>query len=107
MAKKVLGPEQLENIKSITQGANAIESLLKQIPKDDKSVQSIKTLHGILSAIKGDFKPLGAIIGMEGAKRFATKMLIDPEKQNIMKRVIDASKNNSLQQASILAKELI
>lgn len=107
LAKKVLGPEQLENIKSITKGAEAIESLLKQIPKDEKSVQSIKLLHGVFSLIKGDFKPMAAIIGMEGAKRLATKMLIDPEKQHLMKKLINASKNNSLQQASMIAKELI
>jgi hypothetical protein len=107
LARKVLGPEQLENIKAINKGADAIESLLKQIPKNDKSVQSLKILHGLVSLIKGDWKPMGAILSLEGAKRLATKMLIDPKKQNTMKRLINAAKNNAGQQAAILAQELV
>jgi hypothetical protein len=107
LAKKVLGPQQLENIKTITKGADAIESLLKQIPKDEKSVQSLKILHGLVSLLKGDYKPLATIMSFEGAKRLATSLLIDPEKQNTMKRLINASKNNSALQATILAQELV
>jgi hypothetical protein len=107
LAKKVLGPEQLQNIKSISKGAQAIESLLKQIPKTDKSIQELKLLsafHSLL--VHGNKSPLAAFIGLEGAKRLSTSLLIDPEKQNIMKRIIVAAKNNSPQQAGILAQEL-
>lgn len=107
LAKKVLGPEPLANIKSITQGAEAIESLLKQIPKNDKSIQSLKILEGLRSLFTGDYRPLAAIITLEGAKRLATSLLTNPERQNIMKRIITAAKNNSPQQAMILAQELI
>ncbi len=55
----------------------------------------------------GDFRTLGAIIGMGAAKSLATKLLIDPNKQNIMKKLITASKNNSRDQAVILAQELL
>ena len=107
LAKKVLGPEPLANIKSITEGAGAIDSLLKQIPKSDKSIQSLKILEGLRSLFTGDYRPLAAIITLEGAKRLATSLLTNPEKQNIMKRIITASKNNAPQQAVILAQELI
>lgn len=107
LAKKVLGPEQLENIKSITKGADAIESLLKKIPKNDKSTQELKLLSALGALfIHGRKEPLAAFIGLEGAKRLSTKLLTDPNKQNIMKRLIIAAKNNSAQQAAILAQEL-
>lgn len=107
LAKKVLGPQQVQNIKSINQGAQSIESLLKQIPKTDKSIQSLKILEGIRSLLSGDYRPLAALITMEGARRLSTSLLTDPEKQNIMKKIISAAKNNSSQQAAILAHELI
>lgn len=107
LAKKVLGPEQLQNIKSITKGADAIESLLKQIPRNDKTIQSLKLLEGVRSLITGDFKTLGAIITMDAAKRLSTKLLTDPDAQNIMKKIITSARNNSPQQAMILAQELV
>ena len=107
LAKKVLGPEQVQNIKSISEGAQAIESLLKQIPKNNKDIKSLKYLEGIRSVLTGDYRPLAAIIGMEAAKRWATTLLVNPEKQNRMKRLIVAAKNNSPQQAAILAQELV
>lgn len=107
VAKKVLGPEQVKNIRSITEGASAIESLMKQIPKSDKSIQSLKILEGIRSIFTGDYKPLAAIIGLEAAKRFSTSLLIDPEKQNMMKKLIVSAKNNAPQQAAIIAEEML
>jgi len=107
LAKKVLGPEQVKNIQSISEGAQAIESLLKQISKTDKSIQSLKILEGVRSLLSGDYRPLAAIITLEGARRLSTKLLTDPGKQHIMKRIITAAKNNSPQQAAILAQELI
>lgn len=107
LAKKVLTPEVTKNIKSISEGAQAIESLIKQIPKNDKTIQSLKYLEGIRSILTGDYRPLASLIGMEAAKRWATTLLIDPQKQNRMKRLIIAAKNNSPQQASIIAQELI
>ena len=107
LAKKVLGPEQLKNIDTINKGAQSIESLLKQVHKSDKSIQSLKILEGVRALLSGDFKPLGAVITMEGAKRLATDFLINPKKQNLMIKVINAAKNNSPQQAAILAQELI
>lgn len=107
LAKKVLGPEQLKNINSISEGAQAIESLLKQIPKTDKSIQSLKILEGVRSLISGDYRPMAALLTLEGARRLSTSLLTDPEKQNIMKRIITAAKNNSPQQAAILAQEFI
>lgn len=107
LARKVLGPEPLENIKSITKGAEAIDSLLKQIPKTDSSFQSLKILEGLKSLFNGDYKTLGSIITLESAKKLATSLLTDPEKQNIMKKIIVAAQNNAPQQAMILAQELI
>lgn len=108
LAKKALGQEQLNNIKSISEGAQSIESLLKQIPKNDKSIQELKLLSSIHSLlVHGNKAPLAAFIGLEGAKRISTSLLIDPEKQNIMKKLINAAKNNSSEQAAILANELI
>ena len=107
LAKKVLGPQQLENIKVINNGAEAIESLLKQIKPADKTSSAIKVLEGVRALLTGSYKTLGAIISIEAAKRLSTKLLIDPKKQNIMKRLITAAKNNSKQQAVILAQELV
>ena len=107
LAKKVLGQEQLRNIKSINQGAQSIESLLKQIPKTDKSIQSLKILEGFRSLLTGDYRPMAALLTLEGARRLSTSLLVDPKKQNIAKRLIIAAKNNSFQQAAILAQELI
>ena len=107
LAKKVLGPEQVKNIKAISEGAQAIESLIKQIPKNDKTIQSLKLLEGVRAMFSGDYKTLAAVIGLDAAKRLSTKLLIDPESQNIMERIIIAAKNNSPQQAAILAQELI
>lgn len=107
LAKKVLGSEQLKNIKTISEGAQAIESLVKQIPKNDKTIQSLKLLEGMRAMFSGDYKTLGAVIGLDAAKRLSTKLLIDPEAQNIMERIIIAAKNNSSQQAAILSQELI
>lgn len=106
LAKKVLGPEQVKNIKSISEGAQAIESLLKQIPKTDKSIQSLKFLEGIRSLFTGDYRPLAALFGLEGSKRYATSLLFDPKKQNQMKRLITAAKNNSPQQAAIIIQDI-
>lgn len=107
LAKKVLTPEVTKNIKTISDGAQTIESLLKQIPKSDKSMQTIKILESVRSLLTGDYKPLAAVITLEGAKRLATSLLIEPNKQNIMKKIITAAKNNSPQQAAILAQELV
>lgn len=107
LAKKVLGPEQVKNIQAITEGAQAIESLLKQIPKSDKSMKNLKILEGLRSLFTGDYRPLAAIVGMEGAKKIATSLLIDPNKQNQMKKIIKAAKNKSLQQVGIFAQEMI
>lgn len=107
LAKKVLGPEQVKNIQTISDGAQAIESLLKQIPKNDKTIQSLKLLEGVRALFTGDYKTLGAVITMDAAKRLFTKLLTDPDAQNIMKRIIIAARNNSPQQAGILAQELI
>lgn len=107
LAKKVLGPDQVKNIKTINEGAQAIESLLKQIPKNDKTIQSLKLLEGVRALFTGDYKTLGAVITMDAAKRLSTKLLTDPDAQNIMKRIIIAARNNSPQQAGILAQELI
>jgi hypothetical protein len=107
LAKKVLGPEQLENIKTITKGADAIESLLKQIKPADKTSKAIKTLEGIRAFVTGDWKTLGVLMGLGAAKSLSTKLLTDPKSQNIMKKLIIAAKNNSAQQAAILAQELV
>jgi hypothetical protein len=107
LSKKVITPEVTKNIKSISEGAQAIESLLKQIPKNSKDIQSLKYLEGIRSVLTGDYRPLASLIGMEAAKRWATTMLIDPEKQNRMMKLIVAAKNNAPQQAGILAQELV
>jgi hypothetical protein len=107
LAKKVLGPEQVKNIKTIAEGAQAIESLLKQIPKNDKTIQSLKLLEGVRALFTGDYKTLGAIITMDAAKRLSTRLLTDPDAQNIMKRIIIAARNNSPQQAAILVQQLI
>ena len=107
LAKKVLGPERLNNIKSIIKGADSIESLLKQIKHADKTSKAIKTLEGIRALMTGDFRTLGALIGIEGAKNLSITLLIDPSKQNIMRKLIIAAKNSSLQQAVILAQELV
>jgi hypothetical protein len=107
LAKKVLGPEQVQNIMTISEGAQAIESLLKQIPNNDKTIQSLKILEGIRAFFTGDFKTLGGIITLDAAKRLATALLTDPNKQNVMKKLIVAAKNKSLEKASILAQELV
>ena len=107
LAKKVLGPEQLENIKTINKGAEAIESLLKQIPKADQSSKMIKSLEAARAFFTGSWKTLGALMAYETARSVATKLLIDPKKQNIAKKLIAAAKNNAPQQAAILAQELV
>ncbi len=107
LARKVLGPEQLENIKTISQGAEAIESLLKQIPNKNQTIASLKILEGIRALFTKDYKTLVGILGYDAAKRLSTNLLTDPSKQNIMKKIIIAAKNNSLQQAMILAQELV
>ncbi len=107
LANKVLGPQQVKNIDTITKGASAIDSLLKQIPKTDRGLQSIKLLSVMQSLFSGNYKPLGALMTMEGAKRIATDMLINPEKQNLAIKMINAAKNNSPQEAAILAQELM
>jgi hypothetical protein len=107
LAKKVLGPEQVQNIKSISDGSQAIESLLKQISKNDKNIQSLKYLESVRAVLTGDYRPLASLIGMEAAKKWATSLLTDPDKQNRMKRLIIAARNNSPQQAAIIAQEMV
>lgn len=107
LAKKVLGSEQLENIKSITEGAEAIGSLLKQLPKNDKTIQSLKILEGVRALLTGDYRTLSGIIGLSAARNLSTRLLTDPSKQNLMKKLIVAAKNNSPQQAAILAQKLV
>jgi hypothetical protein len=108
LAKKVLGQEQVQNIKAISEGAQAIESLLKQIPKVDKGTQEMKFL-GSLGAllIHGNKAPLIALVGLGLAKKLSTALLIDPNKQNTMKKLIVAAKNKSIDKAAILAQELL
>lgn len=107
LAKKVLGPEQLENIKTISKGADAIGSLLKQIPRTNKSVEEVKFLSAIFSLLsQGNAGPMTALIGADEAKKLFTSFLIDPKRQNILKKIIVSSKNNSPQQAAILSQEL-
>lgn len=107
LARKVLGPEQLQNIKSITNGAEAIESLLKQIPKTNKTLVAMEFLAALPSLVNGNYTPMGLVIGYEASKRLATRLLIDPKSQNTMKKLINAAKNNAGQQAAILAQELV
>ncbi len=107
LAKKVLGPEALKNIEYINKGAQAIESMLQKIPSSNKDIQSLKLLGALGSLLSGSYKPLAALISLETTKKLATNILIDPKKQNIMKKIVDAAKNNSPQQAAILAQELI
>ena len=107
LSKKILTPEVTKNIKTISEGSQAIESLLKQIPKNNKDIQSLKYLEGIRAVLTGDYRPLASLIGMEAAKRWATTLLFDPDKQNRMMKLIVAAKNNAPQQAGILAQELI
>jgi len=107
LAKKVLGPEQLENIKTINKGAEAIASLLKQFPSHQKVILGIEAASALYYVITGDYKKAGAIIGIEAARRLGTRMLIDPKTQNTVKKVITAAKNNSPQHAAVLAQELV
>jgi hypothetical protein len=107
LAKKVLGPEQLQNIKSITKGAEAIESLLKQIPKANKAVLAVETLGALHSFLNDNYTPLALIIGYEATKKLATRMLLNPKTQNTVKRIITAAKNNSAHNATVLAQELV
>jgi hypothetical protein len=107
LAKKVLGPQQLENIKTINKGADAIDSLLKQIKPADKTAASLKSLEAARAFFTGSWKTFIALVGFEAAKNLSTKILLDPEKQNIAKKLIVAAKNNSSQQAAILAQELL
>lgn len=107
LAKKVLAPEQLQNIKSITKGAEAIESLLKQIPKPSKTAIAIELLAALTPLVNGNYKPMAIILGYEAARRLATSMIINPKTQNIMKRIITAAKNNSPQNAAALVQELL
>lgn len=107
LARKVLGPERLANIKSITKGADAIESLLKQIPKENKAARALETLGALYSLLNGNYTPLTLIIGYEATRKLATSMLINPKTQMTMKRIITAAKNNAPQNAAILAQELV
>ncbi len=107
LAIKVLGQEQVNNIKTISEGAQAIESLLKQIPAADKTSKAIKALETIRAFVTGSWKTLGVLMGVSAAKSLSTKLLLDPKKQNLMKKLIIAAKNNSPQQAAILAQELV
>ncbi len=107
LATKVLGKEQVDNIQTIIKGSQAIESLLTQIPKSDKNIQTIKFLGAIGSLFSGNYKPLAALVGVEAAKRYATDILINPEKQNRMKKIIVAAQNSAPQQAAILSQELM
>jgi hypothetical protein len=107
LAKTVLGPEQLNNIRTITKGAGDIESLLKQFPAHQKVILGIEAASAIYYVITGDYKKAGAIIGIEAARRLGTRMLINPKTQNTVKRIITAAKNNSPKHAAILAQELV
>lgn len=107
LALKVLGPQQVKNIDTISKGAQYIESMMKQIPKTNKDIQSLKFLASIGSLLKGDIKPLSALISFEAGRRLATDILINPNKQNLMLKIITAAKNNSPQQAAILSQELV
>lgn len=107
LAKKVLGPEQLENIKTINKGAEAIGSLLKQFPSHQKVILGVEAASALYYVINGDYKKAGAIVGIEVARRLGTRMLINPKTQNTVKKIITAAKNNSPQQVAILAQELV
>jgi hypothetical protein len=106
LAKKVLGPEQLENIKAINKGAEAIGSLLKQFPSHQKVILGLEAVSALYYLITGDYKKAGAILGIEAARRLGTRMLINPKTQNTVKKIIEAAKNNSPQHAAVLAQEL-
>lgn len=107
LANKVLGPQQLENIKVISEGAQTIESLLKQLPKSERSTQEMKFLASLGALFfHGNAAPLSALIGWEATKRYATNFLTDPKKQNKFKKIINAAKNKSPSQVRILAGEL-
>jgi len=107
LAKKTLGHEQLENIKTISNGSQAIESLLKQIKPADKTAKMMKAVEATRAFFTGSWKTFASLMGYESAKIIANKFLIDPKKQNIMKKMIVAAKNNSPEQGAILAQELV
>jgi hypothetical protein len=107
LANKILGPEQVNNIKVISEGAQTIESLLKQIPKTDRGSQEMKFLASLGALFfHGNATPLSALVGWEAAKKYATNFLLDPKKQNKFKKLINAAKNKSMSQVRILANEL-
>jgi hypothetical protein len=107
LAKKVLGVEQVKNINSIADGAQSIQSMLKQIPKNSADFQAMKKVSALGSLFTGDLRPIAAMIGWEAARKMSTDILINPDKQNRVKKLINAAKNNSPQAASIIAKDLL
>jgi hypothetical protein len=106
LARKVLGPDQLQNIKTITKGAEAIGSLLKQFPAHQKVIWGVEAATALYYVLTGDYKKAAAIGGIEVARRLGTRMLIDPKTQNTVKKIITAAKNNSPQHVAVLAQEL-
>lgn len=108
LSKQILTPEVTKNIKSISEGAQAIESLIKQIPKSDRSIEQIKFLSSIYALlVHGNKAPILSFVGVEAAKRYSTSLLFDVNKQNRVKKLINSAKNNSPQQAAIIAQEIL
>jgi hypothetical protein len=104
---KVLGPEQLQNIKTINKGADAIESLLKQIKPAGETSKAIRALEAARAFFTGSWKTFTFLMGVEAAKVYSRRMLFNPKAQNTAKKLIDAAKNNAPERAAILAQELI
>ena len=107
LAMKVLGPEQLQNIKTINKGADAIESLLKQIKPAGETSKAIRALEAARAFFTGSWKTFTFLMGVEAAKVYSRRMLFNPKAQNTAKKLIDAAKNNAPERAAILAQELI
>ncbi len=107
LAMKVLGPEQLQNIKTINKGADAIESLLKQIKPAGETSKAIRALEAARAFFTGSWKTFTFLMGVEAAKVYSRRMLFNPKAQNTAKKLIDAAKNNAPERAAILAQELV
>jgi len=106
--ERALGQESAKNIKFITEGADAINNLSKQLTnsKNRSILEGYKTIEALKSVLTGDFKSIAALIGHKFTKDMAAKMLVDPKKQNLIKKIIQSAKDGKSDQAALWARNL-
>lgn len=109
LLEQSLGKSQASNLKKIAESGESIARMKDKIIGGPlKEYAGLRKVGEIAySIMTGDWKGIGAALGETVSSRLATKLLTDPEYQNVVKKMIKAANESKFDQVRLLALNLI